>query len=108
MVLDVAEARDPSAADQRLTVLANIDTLEITSDALRLAESIVAEGSIPESSAADALHIAIAVTTGCEYLVSWNHRHMVNALLRMRVENLCRVNGYEATLICTPEELMEG
>lgn len=87
-------------------VLAEIASLEVTEEALALADNMVQEGVIPESSAADALHIAIAVTSGCEYLVTWNYRHMANAVLRSRIEGFCRDHGYEPTVICIPEELV--
>lgn len=88
--------------------LAEIESLEVTDEAIGLAESMVRERPIPESAAADALHIAITVTSGCDHLVSWNCRHMVNAARRTGIEGFCRARGYETTVICTPEELLEG
>ncbi len=52
-------------------------------------------------------HIAIAVTNGADYLVTWNFRHIANAVLRSRIEHVCRQAGYEPPVICTPNELME-
>jgi predicted nucleic acid-binding protein len=80
--------------------LEQIGSLEVTEEAVTFAE-------VPESSSADALHIAIAVAAGCEYLVTWNYRHMANAVLRLGIEDCCREQGYEPIVICTPEELME-
>ena len=53
----------------------------------------------------DALHVAIAAFYGVEYLVSWNFRHIVNAAMRSRIEQVCRKAGFEPPIICTPEEL---
>ena len=53
------------------------------------------------------MHIAVAVTDGVEYLVTWNFRHIANAAMRVRVGRACRQAGYEAPVICTPSELME-
>jgi len=52
-------------------------------------------------------HIAIAVTNGIDYLVTWNCRHIANATTRSQIERVCRSAGYEPTIICTPAELME-
>lgn len=64
-------------------------------------------GAVPREAAADAAHIAIAVTNGVEYLVTWNFRHIANAAMRVRIESACRQAGYEPPVICTPSELME-
>lgn len=61
----------------------------------------------PVSTIHGELHIAVAVTNGVEYLVTWNCRHLANATIRVRVEEVCRSAGYEPTIICTPEELLE-
>ena len=54
-----------------------------------------------------AAHIAIAVTNGVDYLVTWNFRHIANAAMRSRIERACRSAGYQPAIICTPNELME-
>ena len=43
----------------------------------------------------DAAHIAIAVTNGVDFLVTWNFRHIANATMRVRIEQVCRQAGYE-------------
>ena len=42
-----------------------------------------------------------------EYLLTWNCTHIANAVLRPRIEAVCRLYGYEPPIICTPQELME-
>jgi hypothetical protein len=44
---------------------------------------------------------------GIEYLLTWNYKHLANAGVRNKIETTCRELGYEAVIICTPEELME-
>jgi len=64
-------------------------------------------GPIPERAEVDALHIATAAVHGIEYLLTWNCRHIANALMRGRIEVLCRSAGFEPPIMCTPEELAE-
>ena len=47
------------------------------------------------------------VGNGIDYMVTWNFRHIANASMRARIEHVCRNAGYEPTIICTPDELME-
>ena len=42
-----------------------------------------------------------------DYLLTWNCSHMANAAMRSKIEQICRAKGYEPTVICTPEELLE-
>jgi hypothetical protein len=108
LVLDEASAGDDQAARERVEILHTITLLEASEDALKLARDLVTSGPIPQKAAEDALHIAIAVTNGVEYLVTWNYRHIANATMRGQIEALCRSAGYEPPIICTPEELLEG
>lgn len=107
LVLQEAGAGDPAAAKDRLAALGSVTLLDATEEAAELAEQLLASGAIPVKAAEDAAHIAIAVTNGVEYLVTWNRRHIANATMRSHIERICRNAGYEPTIICTPDELME-
>ena len=63
--------------------------------------------AIPQDFPEDALHVAVAVVDDIEYLLTWNYKHLANAGMRSKIEATCRELGYEAVVICTPEELME-
>ena len=108
LVVQEASAGDPIAAQQRLEVLATMAFLAVTEAALTLAQALVAPGPLPPKAAEDALHIAIAVTSGVEYLLTWNCTHLANATMRRAIDRLCRARGYEPVIICTPEELLEA
>ena len=105
LVLDECQAGDPTAAQERLDEIGELDRLDITDDAQNLANALMAGGAIPESEPRDALHVAIAAVHGVQYLVTWNFKHIANATLRGRINDVCRDNGYEPPIICTPEEL---
>jgi predicted nucleic acid-binding protein len=107
LVIQEASAGDIIAAQERLEVLKNIELLEVTEGALNLAKLLIQSGPLPKKAAEDALHIAIAVTNGVEYLLTWNCKHIANASMRSSIERICRSAGYEPTIICTPEELLE-
>jgi hypothetical protein len=107
LVIDEANAGDAEAARDRLAALTSVTLLDATDEARQLAEELVAANAIPERKAEDAAHIAIAVTNGVDFLVTWNCRHIANAAMRSEIERVCRRAGYEPTIICTPDELME-
>jgi len=41
-----------------------------------------------------------------DYLLSWNCKHIANAMLRSKIESICRAAGFEPPVICTPIELV--
>ena len=94
LVLAESGAGDPTAARNRLKVLEGVPLLNASPDAESLARQLLELGAVPREAAADAAHIAIAVTNGVEYLVTWNFRHIANAAMRVRIERACRQAGY--------------
>jgi len=107
IVLREARGGDPQAAKERLAILDSIDIVEVSPESLQLANQLLDRAALPQKAAADALHIATAVTNGIDFLLTWNCKHIANAIMRSKIEQICRDNGYEPSVICTPEELME-
>ena len=106
-VITEASRGNAAMARRRLDLLANIPEIELTEEAASLAERLVGEGPLPSKAAVDALHIAVSVEGGVDYLLTWNFKHLANAIIRRKIENACRSAGYEPCAICTPEELLE-
>jgi predicted nucleic acid-binding protein len=104
-VLDEAAAGDVDAAAQRLEALRDATILDITEEAIRLASNLVVGGGLPTKARVDALHVAIAAVHGMDFLLTWNCKHIANAATRTRIEDLCRADGFEPPIICTPLEL---
>ena len=107
LVVQEAGQGDPQAVAERLAVLATMTVLEITDEAVELAEGLVQAGALPRKAANDALHIAVAAIHRVSYLLTWNCRHMANATMRVPIETVCAGKGCKAPIICTPEEIME-
>lgn len=105
-VLKEAAAGNEVMAQKRMELLAIIPVLALTGEILGLAERLVAERPIPSKAAGDALHIAVATVYGCEYLLTWNCRHIANAEVARAATRLVQRQGFELPSICTPEELL--
>ena len=108
LVISEAGTGDEDAARARLDLLATIPLLDATPDAVELTRTLLDLGAVPRKAADDAAHIAIAATNGVDYLVTWNFRHIANATMRSRIEDVCRQSGHKPPVICTPNELMES
>jgi hypothetical protein len=105
-VIDEAGDGDPALAAERLNFLSDITLLGITPAAHALKRELVRLSQIPEKADTDALHIAVAAVHGVDYLLTWNCRHIANAVILPSVYEVCRAAGYEPPFVCTPQELM--
>jgi hypothetical protein len=108
LVLDEAAAGNAVAAQERLLMLRPMLVLETTADALELAKELLRAGALPAKAADDALHIAVAAAKAIPYLLTWNCRHLANAMMRRVIESVCEAKGFKPPIICTPEELPES
>ena len=98
---------DSEAVVKRQQALTNCSFLDITAESVELAGRLIEQNAIPKQAAEDALHIAVATVSGMDYLLTWNFKHIANATMRANVELVCRLNGFEPPVICSPMELME-
>jgi hypothetical protein len=107
IVIQESSGGDADAAARRWDLLRDIPSLELTEDAITFSEELVVRLPLPERALLDAVHIALAVVHGMDYLLTWNCAHIANAVLRNRIESICHSKGYAAPVICTPEELLQ-
>jgi predicted nucleic acid-binding protein len=108
LVLAECEAGDPVAAERRLDVLRAIPFLEMNDEALRLAQLLMEINAVPPEAQDDALHVAVAAVHRLDFLLTWNCRHIDNAVRKPLMRQVCQSQGYQCAEICTPEELMGG
>ncbi len=107
IVIDEAGEGDLEAAQQRLEKLQNISLLELRAEALDLSKKFLHQNTIPAKASQDALHIAVATIYGLDYLLTWNCKHIANAVILKKIAKIAAEEGYELPTICTPFELME-
>ena len=107
IVFNEASQGDPDAAKRRLDSLVDIPLLTLTEESKVFAHQLIQRKLVPTKALADALHIAVAATSGMDYLLTWNCKHIANAVVRPKIETLCREMGMTPPVICTPEELLE-
>ena len=91
LVLDEAAAGDRFLRTRRLEALSGIPIVPLT-----------------DSATVDAFHIGIAAAHHVAFLLTWNCKHLANATMRSTIEAVCRSEGLNPPIICTPEELPAG
>ena len=85
----------------------NIEFVEITKDALLLADTYIAEKVVGKTSKDDCLHIGMATVCKVDLLVSWNFKHIVN-IYRIRGYNAVNIKlGFPPLEILSPKDIVE-
>ena len=107
IVSNEVQLGNANAAQRRLEIISPLTVLEVLPEADVLTYRLLGVGAVPRNSVTDAQHIAIATVHGVEYLVSWNHKHIVNEYKREHINQVCQEAGFQPTTICTPTQLME-
>lgn len=106
--LTLTEARatgDAALRERMLALLAGCRVLPIEEEARNLAREYVRRGVFSPATAMDALHVAIAVASRQDILVSWNFRHLVNRRRRALVNEVNVLTGYPPIEILAPPEV---
>ena len=97
----------PDAVKARLLILASTKFLPETREIMDLAKQLVEPiGPLPRKADADAAHIAFASVYECDYLLTWNFKHIANASLQPALYKIVESYGYQSPILCTPEQLL--
>lgn len=83
-----------------------IKRIELTEEAVRLADAYIREKVVGKTSRQDCFHIALATINKADILVSWNFKHIVN-IFRIRGYNAVNLKlGYSQIDIRSPKEII--
>ena len=106
LVVAESEGGDPEAASRRLDAQKDLPRFDVDEEVHALAARLIQEGGVPTDAQADAIHIAIACVNEIDFLLTWNFRHIDNAVTKPIMRSIATVAGYPFPEICTPLELL--
>ena len=86
----------------------NYTPIEITDDMSDIAQQIIDMGILTKKSYDDCQHIAAAVIYGCDCIISWNFKHIVNIKTIRGVRAITNLKGYKPIEILNPSVLLES
>ncbi len=107
-VIDEASVGDPILANDRLKSLDGIPLLPIVPEIANISNEIISRAILPKTARTDSLHIAIVAHYRIQYLLTWNCRHIANALILPRIHNVLNELNIPIPIICTPEEMLDN
>lgn len=102
---ELERTRDPVRRAELLTLLERVLLHPITPEMLELAAAYVAAEIFAPVMLDDATHVAAAVLTRQDVLVSWNFRHLVNRRRRVMIQEVNVLRGLPGIEIVAPPEL---
>jgi predicted nucleic acid-binding protein len=80
--------------------------VELTEEAVLLADTYIADNVVGRTSREDCFHIALATINKADILVSWNFKHIVN-IFRIRGYNAVNLRlGYSQIDIRSPKDII--
>jgi predicted nucleic acid-binding protein len=102
---------DECAEELRIKLRQFIDEIDVTiinlaENELQLAEKIIELGILTRKSIDDCYHIACAIVSECDIIVSWNIKHLVNYKTINGVRGISQIERYKPIDICTPQILL--
>jgi predicted nucleic acid-binding protein len=106
---EISDCPEPKRS-RMLDYLEQIDytPIEIIDDMSDVAEQIIDMGILTKKSYDDCQHIAAAVVYGCDCIISWNFKHIVNIKTIRGVRAIANLKGYKPIEILNPSVLLES
>jgi hypothetical protein len=99
---------DPVFAQRRLEKAIELPLIERVAQDRQLAHEFLTRRIIPAVAEVDATHLAIAVRTQMDYLLTWNLKHLANPDVLPVVYNYLDRTHRHRPIISTPSMLMES
>ena len=110
--IDIAEINNCNKEKQNTLYkyLSQINYTLVESDekSIDIATKMIDLNILKQKNILDCQHIANAIISGCDAIVSWNFRHIVNHKTMMGVKAITALKGYADLLIYAPPVLIEG
>lgn len=106
VVLDEAARGDAEISLKRLEIVNGLPLVDLNQSVLNLAAQFLSRSNLPSKASDDAVHIAAATVHGLDYLLTWNCKHIANAQIQRKLEEISLDFGYQLPVICTPYELL--
>lgn len=104
-IREIRDTPDSSRREQMLLLVESLPILPVTPEAIELSRRYTSAGIFPPAVADDALHVAIAVLSRQDILVSWNFKHLVNQRRRAAIDAVNFGLGLPTVAILPPPEL---
>jgi predicted nucleic acid-binding protein len=105
-VIDELESGDFPQKAEALALLDNTTLVDIDEAIAEIVNAYIKYYVMPANPAGDALHLALASYHRCDFLLTWNCRHLANANKFAHIRRVNGVLGLFVPSLVTPLELL--
>ena len=106
VLVELAEA-PASKRDRALELIADLRILPYTDEITEIVEAYFAHKLMPLAAQGDADHLALACFYNCDWLVTWNCKHLANANKFGQIHRVNGLLGLRTPALVTPQQLLE-
>jgi len=96
----------PAKADA-LALIAHLPLVDLNDSVAEAVDAYISHMVMPNNPAGDALHLAAASFHRCDFLVTWNCRHIANANKFAHIRRVNGILGLGNPALVTPLELLQ-
>jgi hypothetical protein len=107
-VVEELERGEFAAKQDCLDLVAPLPVLAIDSSILDIVQTYIHHKVMPADPVGDALHLALASYHRCDFLVTWNCKHLANANKFGHIRRVNALLGLFNPSLVTPLELLGG
>jgi len=106
-VREELERGPPHKTKAWLKLIDRLPLLERKAPVPEIAATYIRNKVMPSSPLGDALHLALASVYQCDYLLTWDYKHLANVNKLKHIQQMNARLGLFVPRIVTPEELLE-
>jgi predicted nucleic acid-binding protein len=107
-VLDELNKGNFPNKEEVIELLNDIHLIDIEPEIAEIVQTYIQNQVMPNDPLGDALHLAIASYHKCDFLLTWNCRHLANANKFGHIRRVNVMLGLYVPALVTPLELMDG
>ena len=108
VIRELEDCKNDEKRNRLLNCLSEIDynLVIVDDDTARLAEKFIENGVLKKKSIADCEHIAAAILSDCDVIISWNLKHIANIKTVRGIRIITMTENYKDILIYPPSVLL--
>ena len=105
-VIEELERGDYPNKETVIDLLKDVPILSISMAIRDIVDTYIDRLLMPSDAKGDALHLAVASYHGCDFLLTWNSRHLANANKFAHIRRINTLLGLLVPALITPVELL--
>lgn len=105
-VIEELDRGDYPNKSNTIQLLDEVPILETATEVIDIVETYIKRKLMPSDVKGDALHLALASFHGCDFLLTWNCKHLANANKFSHIRRINTLLGLYVPALITPFELL--